>query len=319
ANSSTWAAQNPSCPIIHRRTTAARLSDAQKASRKIKKDQRTEIMKRLHDAIIRHLQEQKHAVELLSHAHHVTLKHINDMISNQPIGSRYTLTELREMIAEDPQMQNLMRDEKATYVAALSEHREQKVSNMRANNMAAVRDVLVTTERIVKELDELRVRTGTYGTLFVIHGHINDTIQSTMHGTDNSDDFWEDVYDLPMADFLRQYEQWACTQNQSNCSDGEKDIAMNYNNYDTAIVEMYAVRLVGWPTDVNFISPSNIGTVGEIWKLHDALKGRTCYWTVLMPAEVKAHTAKLNARHSAGEVVWHPRKKRSDAGKSRKR
>lgn len=36
-----------------------------------------------------------------------------------------------------------------------------------------------------------------------------------MHGTDNSEDFWEDVYEHPMADFLRQYEQWACTQNQS--------------------------------------------------------------------------------------------------------
>lgn len=67
------------------------------------------------------------------------------------------------------------------------------------------------------KLDDLRIRTGTYATLFVVCGHINDTIQSTMHGTDNSDDFWEDVYDLPMADFLRQYEQWACTQNQSKC------------------------------------------------------------------------------------------------------
>jgi hypothetical protein len=65
------------------------------------------------------------------------------------------------------------------------------------------------------KLDDLRVRTGFYGTLFVVHGHINNTIQSTMHGTDNSEDFWDDVYEHPMADFLRQYEQWACTQSQS--------------------------------------------------------------------------------------------------------
>ena len=36
-------------------------------------------------------------------------------------------------------------------------------------------------------------------------------------------------------------------------------------------------------------------------------------------AEVKAHAAKLDARCSAGEVVQQPRKKRSDAGISRKR
>ncbi|KAG2063672.1 hypothetical protein BDR04DRAFT_1111264 [Suillus decipiens] len=324
--------------------------------------------KRLHDAVVKHLQEQKHAVELLSRAHNVTPKYVNDMIgsqtkyhtarkihltnalihakakemnSDQPIGSRYTLGELREMVAEDPQMKNLTRDEKTTYVSALREHREQKVSSVRANNIAAARDVLVTTERVIKELDDLRVRTGTYATVYVVRGHINDTIQSTMHGTDNSEDFWEDVYDSPMADVLRQYEQWACTQNQNlNERDsletvrkqarklivqglvavtGKKDIMMNYNNYNTAIIETYAVKLVGWPQGVKFISPSNIGTVGEIRKLRDALKARTCYWAALTPAEVKLHTAELDACRSAGQVVRQPRKKRSDAGVARKR
>jgi len=100
---------------------------------------------------------------------------------------------------------------------------------------------------------------------------------------------------------------------------GKKDIVMNYNNYETAVIETYAVQLVGWPHGVKFISPSNIGTVSEIRKLRDALKARTCYWTALTAAEVKAHAAKLDARRSAGEVVRQPRKKRSDAGISRKR
>ncbi|KAG1841140.1 hypothetical protein DFJ58DRAFT_688835 [Suillus subalutaceus] len=337
--------------MIHRRTPPPRLSDAQKASRKIKKDQRTEITKHLHDAVAKHLQEQKNGVELLSLAHNVTPKQINDIISHQTkyctarkaslMAFRYTLVELREMVAQDPQMQDLTKGEKATYIAALSQHREQKVSSVRANNMATARDVLVTTERVVKELDDLRIRTGTYGTLFVVRGHINDTIQSTMHGTDNSEDFWEDVYDSPMADFLRQYEQWACTQNQNlNERDsletvrkqarklivrglvamtGKRDITMNYNNYEMAIIETYAVKLVGWPQGIKFTSPSNIGTVGEIRKLRDALKDQTCYWAALTPAEVKVHSAELDARRSAGQVVRQPRKKRSDAGITRKR
>ncbi|KAG2028894.1 hypothetical protein BDR03DRAFT_832811, partial [Suillus americanus] len=52
---------------------------------------------------------------------------------------------------------------------------------------------------------------------------------------------------------------------------------MNYNNYDTTIVKTYGVRLVGWLHGVNFISPSNIGTIGDIRKLRDALMSRTCY------------------------------------------
>ncbi|KAG2030178.1 hypothetical protein BDR03DRAFT_878994, partial [Suillus americanus] len=106
-------------------------------------------------------------------------------------------------------------DKKAAYIRALEEHCEKKVVGIRANNLAATRDILTMTDRIVKELDDLQIWTGIYATLFVVRGHINDTIQSAMHGTDNSDDFWEDVYEHPMADFLRQYEQWACTQNKS--------------------------------------------------------------------------------------------------------
>ncbi|KAG2036153.1 hypothetical protein BDR03DRAFT_842823, partial [Suillus americanus] len=174
--------------------------------------------------------------------------------------------------------------------------------------------------------------------LFVVYGHINDTIQSAMHGTDNSEDFWGDVYEHPMADFLRQYKQWAYTQNQNlNEWDsleavrkqvckmifwglvdvtGKKDIVMNYSNYETSIIKTYRVRLVGWPDGVKFISPSNIGTIGDIRKLWDALKAHTCYWTTLLPVEVKAYASKLSMRRSAGEVVRKPQKKHSNAGVS---
>ncbi|KAG2038240.1 hypothetical protein BDR03DRAFT_308571 [Suillus americanus] len=97
------------------------------------------------------------------------------------------------------------------------------------------------------------------------------------------------------------------------------DIVMNYHNYETTIVETYGVRLVGWPHGVKFISPSNIGTVGDIRKLRDALKSRTCYWTALSQTEIKSHAAELNARRLAGEIVRKPHKKRSDSGVPRKR
>ncbi|KAG1860607.1 hypothetical protein DFJ58DRAFT_778195 [Suillus subalutaceus] len=239
------------------------------------------------------------------------------------------MAELHEMVVTDPDTENLTREQKEAYIAALEEHRERKVVGVRAHNLAAARDVVATTDRI-SQRDDLRVRTGVYGTLFVVRGHINDTIQSAMHGTDNSEDFWEDVYEHPMADFLRQYEQWACTQNQNlNERDslgavrkqvckmilrglvavtGKKDIAMNYSNYETSVVETY-----------RFVNPSNIGTVGDIRKLRDALKTHTCYWAALSPAEVKTHASELDTRRSAGEAVRKPRKKRSDAGVPRKR
>ncbi|KAG2143335.1 hypothetical protein BD769DRAFT_1383295 [Suillus cothurnatus] len=189
---------------------------------------------------------------------------------------------------------------------------------------------MTTTERVIKELDDLRVHTGTYATVYVVQGHINDTIQSTMHGTDNSEDFWEDIYDSPMDNVLCQYEQWACMQNQNQTSGssllfyfvlinpkaslkfdcpraGKKDIMMNYNNYNMAIIETYAVKLVGWPQGVKFISPSNIGTVSEIRKLCDALKART--WQVVQQPCKKRSDAGVAHKHKAPPTTGQAHKK----------
>jgi flagellar biosynthesis regulator FlaF len=83
ANSSSWAARNPTRSIIRPRTPPPRLTDAQKASRKIKRDQRVERTKRLHDAVAEYLDEQKTKIEALSRAHHVTPKQVNDIIGSQ--------------------------------------------------------------------------------------------------------------------------------------------------------------------------------------------------------------------------------------------
>ncbi|KAG2342394.1 hypothetical protein BDR05DRAFT_886616 [Suillus weaverae] len=248
-------------------------------------------------------------VQLTNTLIHAKAKEMN---ANQPVGSHYTLVELREMVTNDPQMKRLTEDEKVAYIAALTEHCDQKVTSVGGNKLAAARDVLLTAERVIKELNDLHVCTGTYATLFIVCGHVNDTIQSTMHGTDNSEDFWEDYV-------VHQSEHKFVANVFPSCSHGEKDIAMNYINYESAIVEAYAVWLTGWPQSISFISPSNIGTVTKIWKLCDALKAQTCYWAVLTPAEVKAHTAELDAHHSAGEVVCRPHKKCSDTGVSCKR
>ncbi|KAI6005545.1 hypothetical protein EDD15DRAFT_2135261, partial [Pisolithus albus] len=51
---------------------------------------------------------------------------------------------------------------------------------------------------------------------------------------------------------------------------------MNYHSYETAIIEMYGVCLVGWPEDVRFVNPSVIGTVTEAQEIQDTLCSGTC-------------------------------------------
>ncbi|KAI5989532.1 hypothetical protein EDD15DRAFT_2150284, partial [Pisolithus albus] len=190
------------------------------------------------------------------------------------------------------------------------------------------------------KLNSLCDHTGIYATLLVTRGHINDSIQSTWTTTDNSAEFWEDVFGHQIADVTCQYEQWACTQNQNllerdslgnlhkqitkAVSSGlekithKKHIIMNYHNYETAIVETYGVRLVGWPEGVKFANPSMIGTVAEAHKLRDALCSGSCFWKKLSKNELELFVTELNTRRAASKTVRKPRKKRSDAGVARK-
>lgn len=100
---------------------------------------------------------------------------------------------------------------------------------------------------------------------------------------------------------------------------GNKKAKMNYVNYQKAIMQDLGVMLRGWPDDVKFANPSEIGTVGEIRRLRGHLKSGQCHWVKMTPSQIKEHAAKLESLREAGQAVGKPRKKRSDAGTSRKR
>ena len=78
------------------------------------------------------------------------------------------------------------------------------------------------------------------------------------------------------------------------------------------------MKIVGWPASVPFTNLSNIGTIGEIHKLRDALKSGECRWKKLSKGEWDTFNADLNTHRAAGESVKKPQKKCSDAGVSQK-
>lgn len=364
---STWAARNPGARVIQPRRSR-QISEAQKASWAIARQQRAAKKALLDNAVQEYLTQQTSKLEEIASKHSITVEYLKGLIGGQthyhnprkvqrhnallhakalevnidrPSGTKYSLTEIQKMVKDDERLQNLTQEELEQHITALNERRDTKIHGVRANNVAAARDVLATTDKIAKELTSLRDRTGIYATLLVTRGHINDSIQSTWTTTDNSAEFWEDVFGHQIVDIARQYEQWACTQNQNllerdslgslrkqitkAISSGleritnKKHIVMNYHSYETAIIETYGVRLVGWPEDVRFVNPSVIGTVTEARKIRDALRSGTCFWKKLSKSELDVFTAELNARRAAGETVRKPRKKRSDAGIPRKR
>ena len=92
---------------------------------------------------------------------------------------------------------------------------------------------------------------------------------------------------------------------------------MCYVKYKQDIVSKHKVELVGWPAAIKFSNPSEIGTVEEIRKLHQALKVGDCKWIAQSRRQQAAYVAMLAEKEAAGERVVKKRKERSDKGKTR--
>ncbi|KIN96911.1 hypothetical protein M404DRAFT_161846 [Pisolithus tinctorius Marx 270] len=358
ANSSSWRAQNPGVPVQPIKARAPRLlSTAKKCSRSLTKEDKAKRAKELHDALKSFLHSQNAKLEAIAVANNVTFDHVKGLINtktnyhhshramlqnalvhakslkvntDRPVGEKLPMARLQELVKVDLEVHPLSQSEEELLIEKLQEYRELKTRGTRMNNTAMAHDVNYMVDRITKELKNLRDRTGIYATLFVTRGHVNDTIQSTWTMTNNSADFWQDVIQQPVADIARKYEQWACTQGQSNVfhntalnnttgqATNKRNIVMNYLNYEHSIILAYGVKLVGWPTDVKFVNPSSIGIISEVIRLRDALRSGTCFWKKLSKRERQEFSAQWESRVIAGEAVLKSHKKRADAGVSRK-
>ncbi|KIN94170.1 hypothetical protein M404DRAFT_72877, partial [Pisolithus tinctorius Marx 270] len=369
---SSWRARNPGVPVQPIKAQAPRLlSTAEKSSRSLMKEDKAKRAKELHDALKSFLHSQNAKLEAIAAANNITFDHVKGLINtktnyhhshhamlqnalvhakslevntgnpDRPVGEKLPMARLQELVKVDLEAHPLSQSEEELLIEKLQEYCELKTRGTRMNNTATARDVNYTVDRITKELENLRDRTGIYATLFVTHGHVNDTIQSTWTATDNSADFWQDVIQQPVTDIVHKYEQWACTQGQNIVErdnlasvrkqvtkmilDGlrqatnKRNIVMNYLNYERSIILAYSIKLVGWPTDIKFVNPSSIGVISEVIRLRDALRSGACFWKKLSKRERQEFSAQWESQVTAGEAVLKPRKKRADAGVSCKR
>ncbi|KAI5999941.1 hypothetical protein EDD15DRAFT_2160115, partial [Pisolithus albus] len=79
------------------------------------------------------------------------------------------------------------------------------------------------------------------------------------------------------------------------------------------------IDILGWPEGVPFQSPHTITNAEHLRILRDALKAGTCRWAYMSRQNLEQFQDQLKERRGAGELVGKPRKKRSDAGRKRRR
>lgn len=107
-------------------------------------------------------------------------------------------------------------------------------------------------------------------------------------------------------------EAWATSSGRSS-----KTVAMNYENYEDAIMQGRRVKLVGYPFQPTLRSPSSIGNIKDMCTLHDGWMTGSIRWVRMTNDEVKLHAVDLEQRRAAGETVGKKRKRRSPNKKSK--
>jgi hypothetical protein len=73
-----------------------------------------------------------------------------------PPGQKVKLAELKALAANDEEMQNLTKQQEQEFIDKLVEFREHKTTSARANNAAAARDMLCTSDSINTQVSHQR-------------------------------------------------------------------------------------------------------------------------------------------------------------------
>ncbi|KAI6007114.1 hypothetical protein EDD15DRAFT_2152962 [Pisolithus albus] len=361
-NNASWMSHNPGHPVIPPRTSE-KLDAAQRAVRKVAAEQRRVKQEAVSHAVAELLEEQDTRINEIAKAHCILPEKVKLLITGEthyrnrreeslanalvrikarqvnadrPRGQKIQLKELQEMVANDPEMQNLDEETKQKYLGELKETRSHKAKGVRSTNTAASRDVQATLKNIYEELQALAYRTGIYACLFVTCGHVYDTHAATWFGTDNIMDFWEDRMNLSPDYIIKQLELWACNEEKNiDARDSlenmqkqakstitkhlrqEKPIHLRFANFEQ-IKYKFGIDYEGWPDGIPFSSPYKIQTIDEIRRLRDAIRENSFQWIKMTPSQHQEYRKQVDARRKAGEMVGVPRQGRSDKGKKRK-
>ncbi|KAJ7794767.1 hypothetical protein B0H14DRAFT_2216756, partial [Mycena olivaceomarginata] len=129
------------------------------------------------------------------------------------VGERYTMPEVKRMVAKDPSMlEGFSREEKKEMIADVLAKRNAKRRGTRANNLAAAVDAKRTMDRLMTEITNLAERVGMVGFTMFSRGHIHDKTVPVVIQSWGALDFFLEVLKKDPADVSHLLELWAVSR-----------------------------------------------------------------------------------------------------------
>ncbi|KAJ7830575.1 hypothetical protein B0H14DRAFT_3464721 [Mycena olivaceomarginata] len=326
----------------------------QGAQRKIKKkalydlvDKFYDVKKKYIDNIVKdHHHTEEYALSILSNT--TQYKQSRDISMRNAIvhdlhkqaQDRGETMSLQDLTAATDKVAHLPRskEEVARLRGQLQEKRELARVGLRANNLLAGADSQAIVNRIQDEIMNLHTRTGTRCVALFTRGNIDDQFIPTYAESGGSFDFFIQSLKIAGLDVLRLFEQWSCIQDQARQRDSviemkreitkvlnaalhrmtkNKKLKMSYTNFDTLIKLAWKVKLVGWPDDIPFVKPSDLGSSDRVRRICSMVRSSQIHWVYLKLDEITELEADIERRRVAG-TLHKVRKQRADKGKKHK-
>ncbi|KAJ7786849.1 hypothetical protein B0H14DRAFT_3893460 [Mycena olivaceomarginata] len=248
--------------------------------------------------------------------------------------------ERKRRARENPEYQNLTKDQKQVLLAQLNTYRDTMTKGTRATNSAAAADARCTIKLITEEMEALAQRTGTVGFAMFSRGHIHHKTLPTECQSLGGLDFFEDILGENFRDVGEKFELWCIAREKGPTgidslqsmrkqvnkgilaglvsATGAKKIAMNWVQYWKKIVLKRHVIIRRWPLEGHLRNPASIHDVESMRKLRDAWESGDCYWQKLNGDEQEEVKEMVEEMVESGEVEETVRKTRKDKGSSRK-
>ncbi|KAL4066383.1 hypothetical protein V8B97DRAFT_2025517 [Scleroderma yunnanense] len=283
ANNSSWCTHNPGClalPIHH----SEPLTDEWKQKEATLSESVKKLAEELSQKIAGIAQEHSITVEKFSKllTGHINYKKLSlEVNAAYPPGSKYSLIQLHQMVAEDPSLQNLDNEAKAQL-------KDNATWYSTDNAMNFWEDVLkLEPDQVMKQFE-----------LWGCSQNKNITQ-------------WESLKNMQRE--CMQLIETSFHMSAFTCWLVGNQTWLNYNNFDSTIKLKHGIDKKGWPEAVPFTSPCSIPNIELIHQLQDMLRANQCYFVKMSSWEHQDFMKDLKVHQESGEIVKPSCKKCSDA------
>ncbi|KAK7434317.1 hypothetical protein VKT23_020267 [Stygiomarasmius scandens] len=261
--------------------------------------------------------------------------------ADRDVGDKLKVPDIAALVKNDKELMALRDDPEAMMELknALEEDEDREATATRISKKAIAARVKRALDQAQQHFDHTADATDMSGFGIMSRSRFDQTIAAGFVGVGPVDDFLRSHFKVGIWQFVHLWESFSVQQNMLGAkglsstqmttmavklireglqiATGINNVKMNYINYRTDIVSRYKVKIVDWPEEIPFKSPSDM-CAEDAKAIYHLWKSGVAHWERLTSTEYKRHMRAIERDEANGVQVRVPRQSRSDKGKKRK-